>query len=376
MIIRLLSISFLITVHTVPLFSNFSHAAIPKMSDRLTVVRTQILFLEENLIESLKTQKQAKNTLRQIQTLMKLQEEERSLGLQRYNELEKTILTLEERRGELQQKIIAEEKSIRKALQVIERSFQEPPQSSHSFSPLRKALSLRVNHSLNEVATLKADFQDAEALEKKIQEEKLHLTYLLQDLREQESILELNRQLQLDVLQKKHQERIAQLESYRALKKSEAAIEHMIHKFSISKEVETLGANEAALSQIKGQLPMPVSGQIISNFGRVLDPKSKLFIFKKGIEIVPKNLTEPVRSILPGTVVFSGELPRYEKITIVDHGNHLYSLCAHLGTIYKKLGDKVLAGETLGLANNAGSPVYFEIRMRNIAVNPLQWISN
>jgi len=153
-------------------------AATLKTPDRLSQVRAQILLLEEKLISGLKAQKQAKNSLRQIQILMKLQEEERAIGLKRYQELEKSIINLEERRNDLGRKIHSEEKSIRKALQAIERSLQASPHSTQSLflpekekieAPLRKALSLRVNHNLKELAELKKDLHDAEKIEKKIQ---------------------------------------------------------------------------------------------------------------------------------------------------------------------------------------------------------------
>ena len=63
-------------------------------------------------------------------------------------------------------------------------------------------------------------------------------------------------------------------------------------------------------------------------------------------------------------------------MTIVDHGEHFYSLCAHLGDLKGKAGDPVAAGDVLGTSDQAGNPVYFEIRARNDAVNPLQWVSN
>ena len=61
---------------------------------------------------------------------------------------------------------------------------------------------------------------------------------------------------------------------------------------------------------------------------------------------------------------------------ILDHGDHFYSLCAHLGSILKKTNEWVASHDKVGATDLAGTPLYFEIRARNVAVNPLQWVSN
>ena len=125
---------------------------------------------------------------------------------------------------------------------------------------------------------------------------------------------------------------------------------------------------------MKGKLGLPVDGKIVSKFGPSFDMKSSLNIFKKGIDIeAGKKML--VRAISAGKIAFSGELPNYGRVTIIDHGEHFYSLCAHLGELRKQVGDPVAAGDSVGTSSDDGAPVYFEIRARNIAVNPLQWVS-
>ena len=120
---------------------------------------------------------------------------------------------------------------------------------------------------------------------------------------------------------------------------------------------------------------MPVGGKVISAFGRVFDPKSRLYIFKKGIDISAAKNAQ-VRTVSAGKIAYSGELRDYGRVTIVDHGDHYYSLYAHLGEMTRKAGDPVEAGELIGITDESGTPMYFEIRARNVAVNPLQWVSN
>ena len=60
-----------------------------------------------------------------------------------------------------------------------------------------------------------------------------------------------------------------------------------------------------------------------------------------------------------GKVAFSGELPDYGKVTIIDHGDKFYSLCAHLGELKRKVGEMVSVGDAIGRTDESGTPVYF-----------------
>jgi len=69
-------------------------------------------------------------------------------------------------------------------------------------------------------------------------------------------------------------------------------------------------------------------------------------------------------------------LAQYGKVVILDHGEHYYSLYAHLGEIDARVGEWMKYGEKLGKIDTTGIPLYFEIRSHNVAVNPLQWLDN
>src|SRR5690606_24799278 len=117
-----------------------------------------------------------------------------------------------------------------------------------------------------------------------------------------------------------------------------------------------------------------VSGKIVSNFGKEYDPDLKLNVFKKGVEIAVRK-SEPVKSIFAGRVAYSGRLSGYGNVTIVDHGRKYYSILGNLERLGKKAGDLVSEGEILGWSTAGEKPVYFEIRSKNVALNPLRWVS-
>jgi septal ring factor EnvC (AmiA/AmiB activator) len=365
-----------------------------QLADELSGIRTRVLDLEQGLIDGVKAQNAARANVKKIQQLLKLQREERELGRKRMAELEGTVKELEERRKTLRDKIKAQQASIYRFLKTIdagqaveietnEGAFKLP-ETERLDAPRRRVLANLVDRGLKEVTGLQIDLSDAQNLETRIEDEKAQLASLFQDLNEQEGVLELNRQLQVDLLKKSHDERLAQLENYRHLKSSQAQVEQLLSDFNARKELEHVtetervaskAMNQGVFAQLKGKLPLPIdAGRLVSSFGRVFDSKSGLHIFKKGVDIAAGK-SVPVRAISAGKIAYSGELPDYGRVTIVDHGNHFYSLCAHLGELSGKAGDPVAAGDRIGTSDESGTPVYFEIRARNVAVNPVEWIA-
>lgn len=145
----------------------------------------------------------------------------------------------------------------------------------------------------------------------------------------------------------------------------------------VRQQLRGLGSLQAErISEWKGQLILPVEqGQIISQFGRFFDARTGLYVFKKGVDIAVKK-RKPVKAIFRGKVVYSGVLPTYGRVVIIDHGEHYYSLCAHLGQILKTTNETVALGDQIGLTDSWGGALYFEMRSRNVALNPLQWLMN
>lgn len=360
----------------------------PMLVDQLGVIRRKLLSAEKDLIESVKGQKKAQLNVKKIKELMDLQKEESKIAKKRLQELSSTVSELENRKLEINEKIKNRNFKIRKFLISMNNTFNIGETSiipEDFIGPKRHVLGRLVENGLKEIAIFKVDLDDALELEGRIQEEKQHLAYLVHDLTEQEMILEFNRELQNDILKKKHEQRIAQFENYKKLKDTEMQVEQLIGQFNARKELEKVeeaqrvaskSVTTGAFQKLKGKLLLPVNkGQVVTGFGKVFDSKSGLYIFKKGIDIATGK-EMPVRSIAEGKVVYSGELSGYGKVTIIDHGHQYYSLLANLGELTKKTGDDVSTGDTIGRTDDLGTPVYFEIRARNVAVNPLQWLAN
>ncbi len=370
-----------------------SSARPPRLSDQLVSIRSEVIALQKDLLSGLKSREQARSQIEKIRTLMDLQRRERALGDRRMNELEKTVRELESRRAMLLERAEGRRKSVRDRMKLLMRepeflrSSLELNEKAERDAVSRRILSGLALEGVRELEELRVDLADAEMLEQRIQEERQQLAYLFQDLEEQKSVLELNRQIQVDLLRRQHEARVRQLEDYRRLKSSESRVEQMIRDFNARRELEKMverdraeararkAIENGAFARLKGSLALPISGRIVSRFGRYLDPQSKLQVFRKGIDIEAAP-GAPIQAVASGKIAYSGRLPGYGRVLIVDHGDHYYSLCGNLGDSQRKTGEVVAQGDELGRASQEGLPVYFEIRSRNIAVNPLQWVSS
>jgi len=68
----------------------------------------------------------------------------------------------------------------------------------------------------------------------------------------------------------------------------------------------------------------------------------------------------------------------YGWYLVVDHGNGMKSLYAHLSTFSVKLGDAVGKGQQIGAVGSTGRStgphLHFEVRVNDRLVNPLDYL--
>lgn len=100
--------------------------------------------------------------------------------------------------------------------------------------------------------------------------------------------------------------------------------------------------------------------------------------FHDGIDILAGKGTA-VRASAAGSVIFAGPGPKeYGKTVILHHGNRWTTVYSYLDKITVKLGDKVKAGERIGLNGQDGlatePQLHFEIRHNRGALNPARYL--
>jgi murein DD-endopeptidase MepM/ murein hydrolase activator NlpD len=96
-----------------------------------------------------------------------------------------------------------------------------------------------------------------------------------------------------------------------------------------------------------------------------------------GIDLEAPEGSE-VRPVFGGQVVFSDWFRGYGNTVIVDHGDGLLSIYAHLRELSQTVGAKVDPATVLGRSGSTGSllgpRLYLEIREHGRPIDPLQWL--
>jgi septal ring factor EnvC (AmiA/AmiB activator) len=112
----------------------------------------------------------------------------------------------------------------------------------------------------------------------------------------------------------------------------------------------------------KGRLALPVEGRLLSS------PSAG----GRGV-LIQAQPGSPVRSPWAGTVVHAGHLAGYGRVVVVDHGERVHTVVAHLGPLSVEAGQVIAAGQTLGGVDENGR-LYLEVRRETRPENPLEWL--
>lgn len=143
-------------------------------------------------------------------------------------------------------------------------------------------------------------------------------------------------------------------------------------------------------AEAKGQLPLPVAGQILKNFGE----EDGLGGVMRGIQIAARPEAR-VASPADGWVVWAGPFRSYGKLLIINGGGGYHVVLAGMDRIDVEMGQFVLAGEPVGTMGSkriasaaigvaatgqglvdlyATQPVlYVEFRKENSSIDPTPW---
>ncbi len=143
-----------------------------------------------------------------------------------------------------------------------------------------------------------------------------------------------------------------------------------------------------SFAQARGTMPFPAAGTLATRYGEAAgsaeDPSSRA----KGITITTRGGAQVVAPF-DGIVAFAGPFRGYGQLLIIEHSEGYHTLLAGMGRIDAVVGARVLAGEPVGVMENApetagektdtartGAPsLYVELRRDGQPINPLPWLA-
>jgi len=132
--------------------------------------------------------------------------------------------------------------------------------------------------------------------------------------------------------------------------------------------------NGQVITEISPLMEWPVAGVVTLEFGQSDWPYQP---FHTGIDIAnPQGkIGDPIIPFMGGTVTYAGEIFwGFGKYIVIDNGNNITSIYAHLSAIYVYTGEKVTLGQVIGVEGETGwatgPHLHFQIDVFGIPVNP------
>jgi septal ring factor EnvC (AmiA/AmiB activator) len=135
--------------------------------------------------------------------------------------------------------------------------------------------------------------------------------------------------------------------------------------------------DDGRFSRLKGKLPWPAVGSLLSTFGRQEHPRFHTVTFNRGIGIAAPEGRDFV-AVADGEVIYADWFKGYGRLIILDHGGGYFTLYAHAAEIWSRSGDNVTRGQVIGKVGDTGSlegpQLYFELRHKGKPQDPLAWL--
>jgi len=237
----------------------------------------------------------------------------------------------------------------------------------------------RLQHYLNALSSARQQrLEELRSLNRQLDDNLAALDQRRSRLSEVQSDLEGQRQ-QLASRLKERQALVARLDGrydseqarLEDLNQDRAHVERLLDR--MQKELASLKKPppSTAIRKTQGDLPWPVQGSMLSSYG------SGDGVNRNGILIGAPSGTA-IKAVHAGRVVFANWMRGFGNLLILDHGDGILTLYAHLQQIDVDPGQQVANGQTVGAVGNTGGQsrpaLYFEVRQNGNPINPGNWI--
>jgi len=356
---------------------------ISDFDSRLKKIKEEINLLQKKLQEEKQKETSLLSQLNQLSLEKKLLLTELNLNLAERQKIDKEVARLRGEINALRQKLAAQKQQMEKTLVSLYKygrlnwvDFFLRADSLTSIIAENKRFELLVEHQnsiLNEYLRTEANLSEStrqletkrgelQKLYDQAEEKRQALENKERSLREFTLRVQRNKLLFEQTI-KEYQERAEQLQA-------------LMDK--IIKQEVTLPFRFVPFYEKKGKLPWPLTGRVITPFGLQRHPQFNTVTLNNGIEIAPVGQDRTVRTVHAGKVVYADNFQGYGDLVIVDHGLNYYSLYGHCAEFLINKGDWVQEGQPIAIAGDSGSLkglcLYFEIRYKTKALDPLQWL--
>jgi septal ring factor EnvC (AmiA/AmiB activator) len=279
----------------------------------------------------------------------------------------------------LQGKIARSQENVRRILRVLYKMgelgyvklFINIENLNQLFRNYRLIVALMDDRVL-EIKAIRHGLVQLQRIKAELQTEKDRLSGLKNDKALKLGRLRGFKQNKLDIVTKINRQRDLHSRLLDELKEEERNLTEFLNR-----KAGTLPLEKVNFASLRGRLPWPLRGEIISSFGKKKSSRFDTYTLNNGIKIRPLDSDE-IRSVHGGEVIYSDYFKGYGNLLIIQHPGNCHSLYGHCDSFLKKSGDRVAAGDVVAQAGSSGSLsgkcLYFEIRQNLISQDPLLWL--
>jgi len=374
-------------------------AQLKKEKARLLDMKTQEEKTAAELTEALRKEKLSKERVSELQGRLKKQQaliatiDRQVLALtERQDKAEKQVRNLAEAHGKAKHKL---RKATKMAFDGYRRNFTRP-WSTSSTERTRLLMSGYLGDDLQEVKRLSWERerkqQELSGIEKQVvlsekkmaREQKMGEQLLSNQEAEQKRLSEIAKEketkqkelLDLRAKIKRMESLVASVE--RKAKERERQLRKKARE-EAARGIKPKPAPQAPrqFASLPGGISAPLSGRVITQFGKQHDPTFDVTIENSGVELETESGAQ-VKAAGSGEVAFTGSVSGYGNVLILQHGTGLFSVYGKLDSFLVKTGRKVSKGDVVGRlpqSLSGKSVLYFELRAGGAAVNPASVIS-
>ena len=165
------------------------------------------------------------------------------------------------------------------------------------------------------------------------------------------------------------------------VKQLESIIKKVLEDKARSEREERIRQQQALKTKefnlLKGQLPWPTEGRVISKFGKQWNSRLKTTTDNPGIDIKGQP-GSPIRSTMSGVVTTITYIRGYGTTVIIDHGGGFYTVYSHVTNIQTQVDSEVRSGDVIAYMGDSGSvngsKLHFEVWGKGQKLDPEKWL--
>lgn len=353
--------------------------------DELGQKKQSLHQLQKNIRQVQQSVQTLKAQQKQLRQLLKQQEKEYGVVFKQIRQLKQKIAKQKQRLNEISR----EQTKIRTNIQRQKKTLESQIRAAHAmgsherlkvmFNQQDPLLSSRIlvyydylnKARLSKIRYIESQFKQLQRLEAEQQQKSNELANALAQKKQDLA--------QLNQLKRQRKQTLAKLKKLVVSKKMELAqlkedakqLQDLISR--LQRQQDDFPFQEGPgkpFAQLKGKLPWPVRGKIIQKFAGTAQSH-------RGGVLIGAREGSNVHAVTRGRVVYADWLRGYGLLTIIDHGQGYMTLYGFNQSLYKSKGDWVEAGDVIAAVGQSGgrsqSALYFAIRKKRKAVNPVQW---